>query len=261
MATVKSEMAGTLKFVLWGAVAVVCVALITSAMQRKRDAAVNDVVVDIAPLEDGHHLINEADVLKLLEERFAPPVQQLPLGQLDMERLERVLEEVPFVLSAEAYIDANNRIHIDLEQREPLLRVMDNNGLNYYLDKQGNDFPPSLHYAARVRVANGHLPPYELGFLGKSDHLLTQVFLLNARLREDPFLDALIEQIYVNKRGELILSPKIGKQTILFGRYERVEDKLSRLKTFYREGLPYKGWRAYQSFDLRYNGQVVCVKR
>lgn len=261
MATGKSEMTGLLKLVLWGVAAVVVIALISGAMQRKQDAAVNDIVVDIVPLEDGHYLINESDIPKLLEQHFDPPITALPIGQLDMERLERVLEEVPFVLDAEAYVDARNRIHIDLVQREPLLRVMDNNGLNYYLDKVGDDIPPSRHYAARVRVANGHLPPYEVGFLGNEKHLLTQVYRLNERLREDPFLDALIEQIYVNKRGEMILSPKIGKQTILFGRYEGVEDKLNRLKTFYREGLPYKGWRAYRSFDLRYDGQVVCVKR
>ncbi|MEO0875832.1 MAG: hypothetical protein AAFY48_14655, partial [Bacteroidota bacterium] len=65
----------------------------------------------------------------------------------------------------------------------------------------------------------------------------------------------------LNKRGEMILSPKVGKQTILLGRFHNTADKLERLKTFYREGLPYKGWKAYRSFDLRYSGQVVCKKR
>ena len=61
----------------------------------------------------------------------------------------------------------------------------------------------------------------------------------------------------------MILAPKVGYQIILLGRYdpERIERKLKRLKTFYREGLPYKGWREYRSFDLRYEDQVVAKKR
>ena len=27
---------------------------------------------------------------------------------------------------------------------------------------------------------------------------------------------------------------------------------------FYREGMPYTGWRLYESINLKYNGQVVC---
>jgi len=175
--------------------------------------------------------------------------------------LEKVLEEHPFVLDAEDFVDAQNKVNIRIVQREPIVRIKDNNGLDYYLDKDGQQMPPSKHHAARVRVVTGNLPPYEENFLSDEKDLLTQVFKLNQKLREDEFLEALVEQIYANKRGELILSPKVGRQTILFGRYHNEDDKLRRLKVFYREGLPYKGWKAYKSFDLRYDGQVVCVKR
>jgi cell division protein FtsQ len=105
------------------------------------------------------------------------------------------------------------------------------------------------------------VPPWEVDFLNDAKHLLTGIFELSQLLREDPFLHALIEQIYVTRQGELVLSPKVGKQIIYFGRYQEAEDKLKRLKVFYQEGLPYKGWDAYKSFDLRYKGQVVCTKR
>ena len=42
---------------------------------------------------------------------------------------------------------------------------------------------------------------------------------------------------------------------------EQSQARLRRLKTFYREGLPYEGWRKYSSFDLRYADQVVARKR
>ncbi|MEM1215820.1 MAG: hypothetical protein AAGJ82_09060 [Bacteroidota bacterium] len=257
----KNEIIKTLRLLAWGGVLLLIASLVLGAMKRKEGAKVEDIAVKIAPLASGNFLINEEDVPKLLEERFALPLTDFPVGEVNMERLERVLEEHPFVGQAEAYMDAKNTIHIELVQREPLLRVMDNNGLNYYLDSEGYEMPPSPHYAARLRVATGNIPPPEEGFLDNDNHLLNQVFRLDQLLRADPFLDALIEQIYVNKRGELVLSPKIGRQTIQFGRFTQAEDKLKRLKVFYREGLPYKGWQAYRSFDLRYNGQVVCKKR
>jgi len=261
MSTAKRDIVKVLRMLLWGVALLAGASMVLGAMQRKENAPIHGIVIDIEPLASGDFLISEEDIPIMLEERFAHPITEFPVGKLDVERLERVLEEDPFVKSAEAYIDAQDRINIELVQREPTLRVIDNNGLNYYLDKEGNQMPPSKHYAARVRVATGNLPPYEVAFLEKEDYLLHEVFALNELLREDPFLDALIEQIYINKRGEFILSPKIGKQTIMFGRYQQAAEKLSRLKTFYREGLPYKGWQAYSSFDLRYEGQVVCKKR
>ncbi len=261
MSNSKRSIVTTLRIALWAVLLLAGASLILGAMQRKENAEVHGLQIDIQPLTDGNFLINKDDVPLILEDRFAHDITTFPVGELDVERLERVLEEHPFVHSSEAFVDAQNVINIQLVQREPLLRVLDNNGLNYYLDEDGEQLPPSPHYAARVRVATGFLPPYEQDFLEKEGHLLNQVYQLNELLRADPFLDALIEQIYLNKRGEMILSPKVGKQTILLGRFHNTADKLERLKTFYQEGLPYKGWRAYRSFDLRYSGQVVCKKR
>ncbi len=257
----KKDAVNTIRVALWLALFLLVAIIVSGAMQRKSDTAVSDVIVNIAPLQDGDYLLKEADIPLLIEDRFAHPLTVFNVGQLDVERLERVLEEDPFVLKAEAFIDAEGQVNINIVQREPVLRIKDNNDLDYYLDKDGNQMPPSKHHAARVRVVTGTLPPYEDNFLTNEKHLLYHVFELNKRLRNDDFLDALVEQIYVNKRGELILSPKVGKQTILFGRYKNVDNKLKRLKVFYREGLPYKGWKAYKSFDLRYDGQVVCVKK
>ncbi|MEZ4984775.1 MAG: cell division protein FtsQ/DivIB [Saprospiraceae bacterium] len=261
MASYTQQYARNLRYAVWGGIFLIGFTIMVNAMQRRKETLVSGIIVDITPIENGSFLIDESDIPALLEERFAQPLESLPVGKVNVERLERVLEEDPFVKQAEAWVDAQSRVHIAIEQRMPLLRVIDNNGLNYYLDKEGSNMPPSRHFAARVRVATGNLPPWEERFLRDTGSVLTHVYRLNELLMADEFLDALIEQIYVNKRGELILSPKIGKQTIQFGRYQDAEAKLERLKTFYREGLPYKGWKAYRSFDLRYNGQVVCVKR
>jgi len=72
-----------------------------------------------------------------------------------------------------------------------------------------------------------------------------------------------VEQIYVKTNGEFVLAPKVGDQVIHLGRYkkETTQERLRRLKIFYREGLPYEGWRKYKSFDLRFSDQVIARKR
>ena len=61
--------------------------------------------------------------------------------------------------------------------------------------------------------------------------------------------------------GEFTLIPKIGDQKILLGKVMDAGQKLERLKIFYREGMPYEGWRKYKTIDVRFAGQVVCKKR
>jgi cell division protein FtsQ len=250
-----------LRSLVWVSFLLAGAAIVSSAIARKETSPVAAVNVTVEPLPGDYFLLTEEDVPVILERRFAHDPAMMAIGQVDVERVERVLEEDPFVLDAEAYVGAQNRLNIRVMQREPILRVMDNNGLDYYLDAAGRQMPPSPHYTARVIVATGNLPPYEENFREQENNTLNHVFQLYQLLRQDEFLHALVEQIYVNNRGELTLAPKVGNQVILFGRFQQAPDKLQRLKVFYREGLPYKGWNAYRSFDLRFNGQVVCKKR
>ncbi len=57
---------------------------------------------------------------------------------------------------------------------------------------------------------------------------------------------------------ELVLIPRSGRHTILFGRIEQVEAKFDRLMTFYRKGLAGVGWDQYRTIDIRYKDRVVC---
>jgi cell division protein FtsQ len=232
--------------------------LIISAVERKGENQVIDVLVDIERLPDSSILIKKEDVLLAIDRSFGYPLNSIPVREVNMERLERILEEDPFVLDAETYIDAKNQLSIRIVQREPVVRVIDNNGLNYYMDDTGVKMKTSQHASPHILVLTGNIPPHTTDFLEpKKEHLLKDLFYLARLIREDNFLKPMIEQIHVSNRNEVTLVPKIGNQKILFGRLRDAEDKLRRLKIFYQEAAPYEGWRKYRSIDLRYNGQVV----
>lgn len=245
----------------WAAILFVAAILVISAVERKESSQASELVINIEPLPDGELLINSQDIRQAIERSFGYRLEGLPIGEIDVQRLEKTLEEEPFILNADAYIGANNRVKVAIEQRQPVLRVMDNNGLNYYLDARGIKMPQSPHYTAKVIVATGNLPPHEPQFLDRRRNALKDAFLLANMIREDEFLNAMIEQIHVSNRGEIMLAPKVGNHKIIFGKFENADKKLWRLKVFYKEALPYEGWNRYSEVSLQYDGQVVCKKR
>ncbi|HMX39194.1 MAG TPA: cell division protein FtsQ [Saprospiraceae bacterium] len=228
------------------------------ARQRKANTFAEGVEVQVEPLASGDKLISERDVRQALLRSFGNTLEGTELANLEVERMERVLEEDPFVRNADAYIDQNNQLHVRIEQREPVLRVLDNNGGNYYLDAAGKKMPPSKNFAARVLVATGNVAPYTPEFREKRKSNLKDLFNLTQTLLADDFLSAFIQQVHINNAGEFILVPLVGDQKIVLGSTRRLEDKLRRLKIFYLQGMPYEGWRKYETINLKYSGQVVC---
>ena len=236
--------------------------IVISAVEHKKVSRTIGIDMDILQLEDSYTLVSEQDILKTMERSFGSNLVGIPIEEIDVERVEKVLEDVAFIKNADVYIDAQNKIHISIEQRKPVIRIIDNNGFNYYMDKDGHKMPLSKHHSVNVMVATGNIIPYTDDFLEMDrPNILRDVFNLVKICQKDEFLNAQIEQIYVNKLGELILIPKVGNHKILFGKYENVEDKLERLKIFYKEAIPYEGWNKYKSISLKFKDQVVAKKK
>lgn len=249
-----------LRRVLLGLLLIVGAGVVIAAVERKQTSKVKPgIEVTINPLPDGRELFQDSMIRNVLERSFGYPLENRPLAGVNIERAERVLERNPFILNADVYLDANDRMHIEVDQREPVLRIIANNGLNYYLDIEGNKMPLSNVYAPHLLVATGSIPPHVPDFMdADKKHLLADVFKLADVIRADEVLNALVEQIYVANNGEITLIPKVGKQKIRLGKFADVDEKLWRLKVFYQEAMPYRGWRKYKTIDLRYGGQIVA---
>lgn len=234
--------------------------ILVSAVSRKKNSFADSTSVDIIPLESGEKMLNDRDVRQSLLRAFGNTLEGTELANLEVERMERVLEEDPFVLDAETFVGQSNTLHVRIRQREPVLRILDNRGGNYYLDKDAAKVPTSRNYTARVLVATGNIAPYTADFQEKKRNSLKDVFYLANYLTADPVWSKFIQQIHVNNAGEFVLVPLIGDQKILLGSTRQLEDKLNRLKIFYKEGMPYAGWRTYETINLKYSGQVVCKR-
>lgn len=261
MARAKKRDMAVIKRVFWIGFFFLIAALVISMVQKKKETKVRDVLIDIEQLNIGYSLINTEDVLMILENSFGYTLTGLPVGGIDVERVERVLKADHFVKEAKVYIDAQNIVHIELTQRQPILRIIDKNGFTYYLDEEGGQVPWSKHYTPKVLIATGNIKPYDSDYKTKKRHVLKDLHRLTKRIEIDPFLKPMIEQVYVTKTGDYQLIPKVGDQKIILGNLDRLEQKILYLKNFYKKGFPYKGWQKYKTINLTFKGQVVAEKR
>jgi cell division protein FtsQ len=254
------ELMKSLKRIGWVSGLFFALIMIISAVERKQESSVQTVDIAIEKLPGGYLLINEDDVRELINRSFGFDLEGQSLVNINVNRIERELEDDPFVLNAEVNINARNQVQIEVSQREPILRIKDNNGLNYYVDKDGKKLPLSKHFTARTIVGTGSIAPHSPDFLERKQHTLKDIFQLTEVILQDEFWKSMFEQIHMSN-GEMILVPKVGDQKIKFGRFENHEDKLWRLRKFYEEGIAYEGWQKYRTIDLRFKDQVVCEKR
>ncbi len=254
----RPELKASLKRIGWTALAIGAFMVVIAAVDYKKSTRVQRMDIVVHPLGKNAWLIDEEDIRGAIDLSFEYPLEGLPVGQLDVKRVERVLEEDPFILDADVYLTANNVLEIGVIQRQPVLRIIDRNGLSYYLDREGNKMPLSENFTARVLVASGNIPPHVPDFLEREQHTLHDLFRMSADIRRDELLHPLIDQVYVSSKGEFILLPKVGDHKINFGEYVDVDRKWRNLRIFYQEIIPQEGWQRFKSVNLKYDGQIVC---
>lgn len=238
-----------------------------TAIEYKLNSNSGELTVNIEPI-DGKRFISENDIGELIKVTFygetSKDIEDLladeKLKRINLKALESLIDNYPWVLESDVYVDAQNNITVNIIQRKPLVRCFDEKNNSFYLDENGVRMPVSEHEAARVIVASGYFQDVKGT---KADSVYNVVDSLNKLvqfIQTDEFLTAQIEQIYVEKNGDFVLIPKVGNTELIFGDLDMMEDKFRRLKIFYKEAMPFEGWRKFKKLNLKYKKQVVGVK-
>ncbi|MGY0038217.1 cell division protein FtsQ/DivIB [Pedobacter sp. NJ-S-72] len=149
------------------------------------------------------------------------------------------------------YADMEGVIHIEISQRQPLLRIISSSGQDFYIDKNGLKMPVSVNFTANVVVANGHILEH---FSGKVDTLITKMasdlYKTALFLKKDTLWDSQIEQIFVNDKDDIELIPRVGNQRIILGNADSLQTKMTNLLTFYKKAMPKVGWDTYKTINI-----------
>lgn len=246
--------------IAWVSFIVLTIVLLLAAVARRKNSQIKELNVAIKKSDDLENMVSEAHVKDLVTKAFGSNLINTQIEDIDIGRIEQAIELDPAITKADVYLDAKNRLQINIKQREPILRIRDNNGADYYLDLKAKKFPWSKEFTPRVLVATGNIPPYQEDFQQKERSTLKDLVILTHFIQENEFWNTFIQQIYVTDKSEFVLVPLVGSHKILFGNAEDIESKFQKLETFYKEALPYKGWNEYDVVDVRFKGQVIGRK-
>ncbi|MEQ9307587.1 MAG: cell division protein FtsQ/DivIB, partial [Marinoscillum sp.] len=181
----------------------------------------------------------------------------LSVKDLNLKELEERVESNAFVKDAQIYRDIKGNLMVMVEQARPIARIYNPNGPDQYIDADGTILPTNSRHTARVPIIE-----FERSFswqksLVETDYGMRMLELLNF-IEQDDFWRAQIASLIIEKNGELTLLPQVSKQEIKFGMPENWEGKFKKLKVFYKEILPNKGWNTYSLVNLKFENQIVC---
>ena len=188
--------------------------------------------------------------------------------ELNTNRIEQKILGLSSVKNVTVYKNMNGNLKININQRKPIARIFNVNGTSLYIDKNGRTMPVSDYYTARVLVINGYFnlkSNQSIDKLNQNDSLknssqLDELFALASYIENNKFLKAQIEQVYIEKNQEITLIPKVGNQKIIFGKIEKIQEKMDKLILFYTKGINPQNLNLYRTINLKYTNQIVCKK-
>lgn len=249
-----------LTIVGWAGVSIAFVIIMGAAVGRQRMTVCRTMNVKVDN-DKGMFFLNDQDVRRSFKAFCGDDIEGTPMKLVEIELMEDLLEKNPFVDEADIYAGVNGQLNVKIRQKEPLLRVINKDGVSFYITKKGLKIPSSSKFTPRVPVATGHIPiTHTDGQELVEGSVLKDLYELARFIDADPFWKALVEQIHVDERGELELVPMIGSHTVLIGKADDLEAKFRRLRIFYKEVLKNVDEEKYRTVNVQFDDQVICTK-
>lgn len=186
-----------------------------------------------------------------------PQLPTMLVREVDRDEVAAAAEHVSYLKEVSVAVSVSGRVVVKAVQRRPVARLF-YGGREYYFDSEGAVMPASKVGECNVLVAGGDFTePLRVDSL--NSQMLSLVKVANYLDKEKKY-GRLIDQIYVERDGDVMMAPKIGDHVIELGDAENLDEKFSNLLAFYQKGMPRAGWNTYGRISLKFRGQVVCTK-
>lgn len=195
------------------------------------------------------NFVTSDDVHRILQREGVYPIGR-PMDSISSTEIETKLKKDGFIKDVTCYKTPGGTINLLISQRLPLLRVIADNGENYYIDDKGVPMQPR-GYEADLAVVTGNV---DKNFAAK------EMVKVGKALRADAFWDNQIEQINVTPSRHIEIVTRVGAHIIKVGNTDHIQQKLYNLREFYTKVLPTVGWNRYKEISVEYENQIVCRK-
>jgi len=208
--------------------------------------------------------LSAKEIKHILEKKKIYPYEK-PMATVNPRTIEDALKKSSFVNTSECYKTKDGHVVIKVTQRQPVVRIKNITGDDYYVDDKGGVMPNS-QYTSDLMICTGNVT-----------RAFAQRYVapLAIALMENELWRNQVEQINVLPDMGIELVPRVGEHVIYVGhlpqsnnaeaRQTQVADfiakKLNRLEKFYKFGLSKAGWNKYSYINLEYDNQIVCKRR
>ncbi len=250
------------KTIKWVVALIIMISLVAFTEYRsKKRLCVEKPMVDIEEIESGysgiHFFIKEQDVVDLITFNGREPMEGKLLSEVDVHQVEKRVLKDRFVEEAEIYKTLKGELRISIKQRRPIARVMRNDS-SFYISTNGILLPESNRYSARVPMIVETSAPVYMKSPQLANESDSSFYKMMSIIDKDKFMNKITAQVLIGEKGIITILPQISKQKIIWGKPIDNETKVERLKTFYKEILPSKGWNRYKTVNLSYKDQIIC---
>ncbi|MBO0933398.1 cell division protein FtsQ/DivIB [Fibrella aquatilis] len=235
--------------------------LVAFTEHRIRQSHCEAIIVRLHEV-DGQRFLTRRDVTGYLTNNGADPLVGKPYDAIDLGVLEQRLQQYSLIKQVHLSRDLAGNLLVDVHQPQPLARLVDE-GTNeatrwiggQYISDEGRFFPLSMNYTARVPVVSGAWFNKHRTLADKAGQpLLT----LLQYIRQDELWRAQIAEINIDAVGEVTLWPQVGNYQIDFGTPDGLATKFKKVKLFYTQIAPRRGWDRYHRVNVQYRNQLVC---
>lgn len=169
------------------------------------------------------------------------------VGDLNIPSLEKKINALPAVDSANVYLNLNGKLNLDIKQRVPVFRL-NKDGKDFYVDEKGIEFPISRTYSHPCMLVTGNVKPDEYEKLAE----------LVEKIDKDDFSKKYFIGISKNKESYSLLTSE-GNYRVEIGDLDNIDFKVKGFKTFVEKYLVYQDPQKYSMVSVKYQNQIVTT--
>jgi cell division protein FtsQ len=250
----KINLRNDIKLAILLALAFSAIAFVEKKQDNKKINELNILIHD----EGNNYFLNREDVRKLVTADDIDYIIGSGYDEIDLKAIERRVLNNQYVYSTQAFKDLSGNLTIEISLCKPIARIIRKDRMDSYICESGKIIHISEKHTSRVLLISGEYMSQTTSGNIASDSTFSKVFDLIKYINKDPFWNAQIAQININKSGEISLYPQVTKQYIEFGKAENIHKKFLKLKYFYTKILPFKGWNHYARVNVEYEQQIIC---
>ncbi len=217
--------------------------LLSFSLKRFNNAKMEIVSINMNQSKTPVYFIDEKDIKDLVKQ-YNPTKK---VGDVKIPELEKKINEIPFVDSANVYMNLNGNLNVDIKQRVPVFRL-NKNGKDFYVDEKGIEFPTSRNFSYPCMLVMGDVDASEYQELGK----------LIEKIDKDDFSKKYFIGI-TKEKGSYNLLTSDGNYKVEIGDLDNIQFKVRGFKTFVEKYLVDQNPQKYKKISLKYENQIVTT--